>query len=160
ITKIANVIIYMIDKDVLHLNDKKLAVLLFLMEDAYLSKFDRKIFGDEYIKEKRHPHPKILGDLFDIMANDLDLDEDDERLYLITELLDYVDIEVFNKKNFIELQFVKMDEEYDNSLFEKDELQIIDEILEKYKDTTARNIANVTFQNEKVRSSSIGEVII
>ncbi|MEA3353578.1 MAG: DUF4065 domain-containing protein [Campylobacterota bacterium] len=159
ITKIANVIIYMIQKGVLHLNDKKLSILLFLMDDSHLLDYDKKIFDDTYIKEKRHPEPKILSDLFDIMANDIDLDEDDERIYLIAELLDSLDIEVFNKKNFIEMKFVKRDEEFDKSLFDKEELKTIDKIIERYKDATARKIANETFQNKKVRAAKIGEVI-
>lgn len=160
ITKIANTIVYMLDNNVLHLNDKKLSILLFLIDYNHLEKFNAKIFGEEYIKAKRQPEPKVLTDLCHIMANDLDLDEEDERMYLIAELLDYVDIEVFEKDKFIELKFVKMDEEFDKSLFTKEEMKTIDTIISQYKNTTARNIANATFQNEKVRSTPLGEVII
>ena len=160
ITKVANTIVYMLDNKVLHLNDKKLSILLFLIDYTHLEKTNTKVFGDEYIKAKRQPEAKILTDLCDIMANDLDLDEEDERMFLIAELLDYVDIEIFVQNNFIELKFVKMDEEFDKSLFTKDEMRTIDSIINQYKTTTARNIANSTFQNEKVRTTPIGEVII
>lgn len=160
ITKVANAIVYMMDNKVQHLNDKKISVLLFLMDYSNMDNYKEKIFGDEYIKEKRNPEPKILSDIFDIFANDLDLDEEDDRRYVITELLEYVDIEVFEKDKFIELKFVKMDEEFDESLFSKKEMKTMDAIIEKYKDETPRKVANATFQKEKVRDTALGEVII
>jgi len=160
ITKIAHTILYMLDNEVKHLNDKKLSILLFLMDYNHLTNCEDKIFGDEYIKSKRNPEPKVLGDIFSIIANDEDLEEDDERLYLITELLEYLDIEILEKKDFVELKFVKMEEEYDESLFNKEELKTINKIVTKYKNETVRNIANATFKIEKVRETAINEVII
>lgn len=119
-----------------------------------------KIFGDEYIKTPRNPEPKLLTEIFEIIANQEDLEEEDEKLYLIQELLDFVDIEIVHKSNFIELQFIKYEEEFDKSLFTRKELKIIDNILEKYKDTTVRNVANDCFKIEKVRTTPQGEVII
>jgi len=160
ITKVANAIVYMLDNNVQHLNDKKLSILLFLMDYSNVDNYKEKIFGEQYIKEKRQPEPKIISDIFDILANDLDLDEEDERRYLITELLEYVDIEVFEKDKFIELKFVKMDEEFDESLFSKKEMKTMDSIIEKYKEETPRKVANATFQKEKVRDTALGDVII
>jgi len=160
ITKIAHTILYMLDNEVKHLNDKKLSILLFLMDYNHLTNCEDKIFGDEYIKSKRNPEPKVLSDIFNIIANDKDLEEDDERLYLITELLEYLDIEILEKKDFVELKFIKMEEEYDESLFNKDELKTINKIVTKYKNETVRNIANATFKIEKVRETAINEVII
>jgi len=160
ITKVANVIIYMLDEKVLHLNDRKLSILLFLMDFNHLENCNTKIFGDEYIKDKRNPEPTILSEVFDIIANQEDLDEEDERLFLIQELLDYIDIEILTKEKFIELEFIKMDEEFDESLFEKEEMKTIKKIVEKYKEETARKIANACFQIDKVRETQLNEVII
>ncbi len=160
ITKIANVILYMLDENVLHLNDRKLSILLFLMDFNHLENCGEKIFGEEYIKDKRNPEPKIVAELFDIIANQEDLNEEDERLFLIQELLDYIDIEVITKDKFIELQFIKMDEEFDESLFEKEELKTIKKVITKYKEETARKIANACFQIEKVRETAIEDLII
>ena len=160
ITKVANAIVYMIDNNTQHLNDKKLLILLFLIDYEHMANYKEKVFGDEYIKEKRHPEAKIISDIFDILANDLDLEEEDDRRYLITELLDYIDIEIYEKDKFIELRFIKMEEEFDKSLFDKKEMKTINTIIEKYKDATARKVANATFQKEKVRDTALGEVII
>lgn len=160
ITKIANFILYMIENKVSFINDKKLSILLFLIDYKSLQTYDTKIFKEVYIKEARAPEPKMLTEIFDIIANQEDLEEDDERLYLIQELLDFVDIEIVKKPKFIELQFIKYEEEFDNSIFTKKEFLLIDSVLKKYKDTSIRNIANECFKIDKVRQTPKGEVII
>lgn len=160
ITKIANVILYLLDEKVLHLNDRKLSILLFLMDFNHLENCGEKIFAEEYKKDKRNPEPLIIAELFDIIANQEDLDEEDERLILISELLEFIDIEILTKDKFIELQFIKMDEEFDDELFTKEEMKTIKKVVEKYKDATARKIANACFQIEKVRNTALNEIII
>jgi len=160
ITKIANAILYMLDNKVLHLNDKKLAILLFLIDYKHLEKFDTKIFGEIYIKSNRNPEPETLGNIFDIIANSEDLEEDDERLYIIQELLDHLDIEVLTKQKYIELKFLKMEEEFDEDLFTKEEFKTISKIVEKYKNETPRKMANICFSIDNVRETAKGEVII
>jgi len=49
-TKVANVILYMLHKQVKHLNDKKVAIMLFLMDYNHQKYFGEKIFNEEYIK--------------------------------------------------------------------------------------------------------------
>lgn len=159
-TKVAYATIHMLDNNTLHLNDKKLSVMLFLMDYNHNKEFGTTIFGEEYIKSKRNPEAKTLGELFDVIANDEDLDEDDERLYLIQELIDYVDIEIYERKGFIELKFIKMEEEFDSSVFSKEELKTINKVINLYKDTTARNIANDCFKIDEVRETASGDVIL
>lgn len=159
-TKVANVVLYMLHKQVSHLNDKKLNIMLFLIDFNHLKYCDEKIFGDEYIKDARHPQAIVLTEIFDIIANGEDLEEDDNRLFLIQELLDYLDIEVIPKKEFIELRFIQMEEEFDDSLFSKDEMKTIHKVIEEFKDSTARNIANATFKIQEVRQTAKSEIII
>ena len=159
-TKVANVILYMLHKQVKYLNDKKVAIMLFLMDYNHQKFCNQKIFNDTYIKGARHPEPLIISELFDIVANEEDLEEDDERIFLMQELLDYLDIEVVEKEKFIELNFIKMEEEFDESIFSKDELKTINKIVTEYKDTSSRNIANDCFKIDEVRTTAKGEVII
>ncbi len=160
ITKIANLILHMIEKDVAHLNDKKLSILLFLIDYKSSQINGSKIFGDEYIKESRHPEPKLLTEIFEVLANDEDLEDDDFRLDFIQELLSFIDISIIEKPKFIELKFLKYEEEFDNSIFTKDEMNLIDEVIKKYKEKTARNIANDCFKIDIVRQTQKGEIIL
>lgn len=159
-TKVANVILYMLHKQVQYLNDKKLIIMLFLIDYNHKKYCEEKIFGDEYIKEKRNPHAAITGEIFDIIANGEDLDEEDERLFLIQELLDYLDIEIITKKEFIELKFIQMEEEFDDTLFSKDEMKTIHKVVEEFKEISPRNIANACFKIDEVRQTALGEVIL
>jgi uncharacterized phage-associated protein len=159
-TKVANVILYMLHKQVKQLNDKKVSIMLFLMDFNHLKYCGKKIFNESYIKGVRHPEPVVLGELFDIVANEEDLEEDDERIFLMQELLDYLDIEVVAKEKFIELNFIKMEEDFDESLFDKDEIKTIHKIVNQYQDASSRNIANDCFKIDEVRKTLKGEVII
>ena len=159
-TKVANVILYMLHKKVKHLNDKKVAILLFLIDYNHQKFCGQKIFNEDYVKGSRHPEPVIISELFDIVANEEDLEEDDERIYLMQELLDYLDIEVVEKEKFIELNFIKMEEEFDESIFSKDELKTIYKIVSQYQDISSRNIANDCFKIDEVRNTAKGEIII
>lgn len=160
IVKIANTTLYLLDKKVPHLNDKKLAVMLFLMDYNHLKTCGEKMFGEEYLKAKRNPEPKILAEVFDIIANGEDLEEDDERLFVIQELLDYIDIEIIEKENFIELKFIKMEESFDETLFDLDELKTINRMIKLYGEMTPRKISNECFKIDEVRSTVLGEVIL
>lgn len=159
-TKIANVILYMLHKQVKNLNDKKVSIMLFLMDFNHQKYCGKKIFNEQYIKGTRHPEPVVTGELFDIVANQEDLDEEDERIFLMQELLDYLDIEILKKETFIELNFIKMEEDFDESLFDKDEIKTIHKIVNLYQNSSARNIANDCFKIEEVRQTPKGEVII
>jgi uncharacterized phage-associated protein len=159
-TKVANVILYMLHKQVKQLNDKKVSIMLFLMDYNHQKYCGQKLFNESYIKGSRHPEPVVISELFDIVANEEDLEEDDERIYLMQELLDYLDIEVIKKEKFIELNFIKMEEEFDESIFDKDELKTIYKIVSQYQDASARNIANDCFKIDEVRNTVNGEIII
>lgn len=160
ISKVANATLYMLENKVIHLNDKKLEALLFMIDYTHQKKHEETIFGDEYIKAKRSPEAKIMGDIFNIIANDVDLEEDDERMYIITEFLEFLDIEILEKEKFTELGFVKMEEEYDKTVFTQKERNTIEAVVSKYAKETPRKMLNATFSIEAVRKAQLGEVII
>ncbi|KLE01302.1 DUF4065 domain-containing protein [Aliarcobacter butzleri] len=160
-TKVANIILYMLHKQVKQLNDKKILIMLFLIDYNHLNFCGKKITNDKYKKSARYPEAVILSELFDIIANSEDLEEDDERIYLIQELFDYLDIEIKEKENFIELNFIKLpDEDFDESTFSKDEMKTIHKIVSLYKDFSSRNLANECFKIEEVRKTAKDEIII
>ena len=138
----------------------KVSIMLFLMDYNHQKYCGQKLFNETYIKGSRHPEPIVLSELFDIVANEEDLEEEDERIYLMQELLDYLDIEVIKKEKFIELNFIKMEEEFDESIFSKDELKTVYKIVSQYQDSSARNIANDCFKIDEVRNTPKGEIII
>ncbi len=160
INKVANATLYMLENKVNHLNDKKLVAMLFMIDYSHFTQYGEKIFADLYIKEKRSPRAQIMSDIFNIIANDIDLDEDDERLYIISEFLEFLDIEILKKEKFTELNFIKMEEEYDKTLFSKKERNTLESIVSKYRKETPRQMSNATFSIDAVRQTKLGDIII
>lgn len=159
ITKIANAIILMLDKKVKHLDDRKLSIMLFLMDYNHKMATNNFIFTDDYIKNKRIPQSQVLSELFEIIASQEELEDEDERVYLIEELIEFVDIDITVKDKFTELKFSKLEEEFDDELFEKEELKTIKKIIKTYEETTFRNISNEPFALDLFRDAKDGELI-
>ncbi len=159
ITKVANLILYMIHKKVKNLNDKKLTLMMFFMEYNHLEYCGSKIFFDTYIKQKRNPESLILSDIFDVIANEENLEDEDLRIFLINELCEYVDIDINKKDTFVELKFDSK-EEFDEELFTKDEMKSIQKVINSYKDTSVRNLANETFSIDIIRKTELDNIII
>ncbi len=161
ITKVANLILYMLHKKVKNLNDKKLILMMFFMDYNHQNFCGSKIFFDTYIKQKRNPEGLILSDLFDVIANEEELEEDDLRTFLIDELCEFIDIDINKKETFVELKFTANEnEEFDEELFSKDEMKTIQKIINTYSETSVRNLANETFNLDIVRNTKVDEIII
>ena len=160
VTKVANLILYMLHKKVKHLNDKKLTLMIFFIEFNHTEYCGSKIFFDTYIKQKRNPEGLILSDLFDLIANEEELEEDDLRQFLINELCEYVEIDINKKDTFVELKFTPLDEEFDEELFSKDEMKTIQKTINAYSETSVRNLSNETFSLDIVRNTEIDNIIL
>ncbi|WP_034255547.1 type II toxin-antitoxin system antitoxin SocA domain-containing protein [Aliarcobacter lanthieri] len=159
-TKVANIILYMLHKQTKTLNNKKIELMLFFMENNHLNFCNEKIINETFIKDKRGVKSVVLSELFEIIINEDILDEEDDRVYFIQELMDFLDIEIFEKENFKELKFSKLDEDFDEGIFSKDELRTIHKIVTLYKDTSVRNLSNECFSIDKVRQTENQEVIL
>lgn len=160
ITKIANIILYMLHKQVKALNNKKVELMLFFMEFNHLKFCGKKIVNETFVKEKRGVKASILGELLEIIINEEILEEDDERVYFIQELMDFLEIDIVDKGTFKELRFKKLDEEFDEDIFSKDELKTIHKAVTLYKDFSVRNLSNECFSIDIVREKNENDIII
>lgn len=159
-TKVANIILYMLHKQVKSLDNRKVELMLFFIELNHLDFCNKKITNETFIKDKRAPKALVLSELFEIILSEDDLDEEDDRVYFIQELMDFLEIEIVDKPTYKELHFSKYEEDFDESLFTADEMKTIHKVVSLYKDTSSRNLANESFSIEKVRLCENGEVII
>lgn len=159
-TKVANIILYMLHKQVKALNHKKIELMLFFIEKNHLDFCGKKIINETFIKTSRGVKPLILDELFNIIIDEIDFeDEEDDRVFFIQELMDFLELDIVEKENYKELKFYKLDEEFDESIFTKDEITTIHKIVTLYKDTSVRNLSNECFSMQKVRDTINDEVI-
>jgi len=158
-TKIANIILYMLHKQVKNLNNKKVELLLFFIEQNHLNFCNKTIVNETFIKDKRGVKALVLDELFEIILNEENLEDEDDRVFFIQELLDFLQIDIIEKESFKELKFSKLDEDFYEDIFTKEELKTIHKIVNLYKDTTVRALSNECFSLDKVRTTKQGEVI-
>ena len=76
-TKVANVILYMLHKQVKHLSDKKVAIMLFLMDYNHLKFCEKKIFN-EIIAKKEKMGQFIVINKIDGLWNKGDVENEDD----------------------------------------------------------------------------------
>lgn len=160
-TKIANIILYMLHKQVKALNHKKIELLVFFIELNHINFFGTKILGETFIKTPRGVKAEVLDELFTLILDDVEFeDEEDDRVFFIQELMDFLEIEIVERERFKELKFSKIDEDFDETIFTKDELKSIHKVVNLYKDTSVRNLSNECFSLEIVRTSENEKIIL
>ncbi|WP_198305812.1 type II toxin-antitoxin system antitoxin SocA domain-containing protein [Arcobacter vandammei] len=159
-TKVANIILYMLHKQVKALNHKKVELMLFFMEHNHIAFCGEKIINETFVKTPRGVKPLVLDELFSIIIDEIEFeDEEDDRVFFIQELMDFLEIDIVQKENFKELKFHKLDEDFDESLFTKDEMTTIHKIVSLYKDTSVRNLSNECFSLQNIRDKQTDEII-
>lgn len=134
--------------------------MLFFMEHNHLQFCGKKIVNEEFIKTKREPKALFLNELFELIKSEEILEENDERVFFIQEIMDFVDIDIVEKDSYKELKFQTHEEEFNENLFTKDELYTMQKVVNLYKDTSSRNLANECFKLDIVREKSLDEIII
>ena len=159
-TKIANIILYMLHKQVKALNHKKIELLIFFIELNHINFCGKKILGETFIKTSRGVKAEVLDELFNLIIDDVEFeDEEDDRVFFIQELIDFLEIDIVEKPTFRELKFAKIDEDFDETIFTSDELKTIHKVVTLYKDTSVRNLSNECFSIDLVRNTETNEVI-
>src|SRR5574344_1938632 len=109
-TKIANIILYMLHKQVKALNHKKIELLIFFCELNHLNFCGKKILGETFIKTSRGVKAEVLDELFTLILDEVVFeDEEDDRVFFIQELMDCEEIEIIEKERFKELKLSKLD---------------------------------------------------
>jgi len=162
ITKIANAIIYMLDSKSKYLNNRKIISLLFMVDYYYKEEHNEKVFGEIYKKDDREPRAVILENIFQIIIDNDDLDENDENYFLIKEMREYLKINVVNRGRYKELKFLKVneDEGFDRELFSDEEFEMLKYIVKKFLGDSSRKVANAVFRIDEFRALESGDIII
>ena len=87
-TKIANIILYMLHKQVKALNHKKIELLIFFIELNHINFCGKKILGETFIKTSRGVKAEVLDELFTLILDEVEFeDEEDDRVFFIQTLL-------------------------------------------------------------------------
>ena len=87
-TKIANIILYMLHKQVKALNHKKIELLIFFCELNHLNFCGKKILGETFIKTSRGVKAEVLDELFTLILDEVEFEEKNKYYFAKNRLIE------------------------------------------------------------------------
>ena len=154
IRKVANAILYFLDKDVKYLGKTKLMKLLYFADKYHLNKYGRPIFNDKYIKLQHGPVPSLTLNIinsFNQLDNE-DLEEYTEKLREFVEIKETKDNQykktIFEKKRQLNID-----------IFSKSELECMNKSIEAFKEWTAEKISEFSHDLEEYKKTEMNDII-
>lgn len=151
IRKVANALIFFIDKKVYSLTKTKFIKMMFFADKLHLEKYGRSIFGDTYRKLPKGPVPTLTYSVIDSVAAESCDNEDVEDL--VNGFSEYISVSCKpNKKGFAMTVFDKKSE-FNEKIFSKSEIEVLNVIADKYKDFTVNNIIDATHETEEFKKT-------
>lgn len=139
IKKVANAIIYFIDSQVQNISKTKVMKLLFFADKIHLERYGKPIFYDDYIALQYGPIPSLTLNII----NSINEPEKEDFKSLIKEFLEYVRLNEQYDEDMITTTFEKK-KEFNQKLFSQSEIEILNEISQKYKNYTAKKLSKLT----------------
>jgi len=154
IEKVANAIKFFILKDVKHLGKTKLMKLLFFADKEHLSRYGIPIFYDKYFKLPHGPVPSLTLNVIDSL-NEV---ENYDLMEYSNILKEHISIKEVNNNGFI-LNGFEIKKPFDNEVFSKSELEVLELIANKYKNITASKISELSHLLPEYKNTPLSEII-
>ena len=155
IEKVANAIIFFVEKNIEHFGKTKLMKLMYFADKEHLEKFGRVMFYDDYRKLPRGPVATLT---YNIISSTDANDGDDFKSY-IDNFSDFVEIQKkdINQKNSATRFNPK--NSFDNTFFSKSEIEILESITKKYKTYTKEQISEESHSLKEYINTDMNDFI-
>jgi uncharacterized phage-associated protein len=154
IEKVANAIKFFKEKKVKNLGKTKLMKLLFFADKEHLSRYGIPIFYDKYFKLPHGPVPSLTLNIIDSLNEGENFD-----LMEYTEVLkEHISIKEVNKNGYIFNDF-EIKKPFNDEVFSKSELEVLELIANKYKDITASKISELSHLLPEYKNTPLSEII-
>ena len=155
IEKVANAIIFFVEKNIEHFGKTKLMKLMYFADKEHLEKFGRVMFYDNYRKLPRGP---VATFTYNIISSTDANDGDDFKSY------------VDNFSSFIEIQKKDTNQKnsatrfnpknsFDNTFFSKSEIEILENVAKKYKTYTKEQISEESHSLKEYINTDMNDFI-
>jgi len=155
VKKIANTIIYFIDNNVKSLGITKLMKLFFYADKYHLEKYGKPIFNHTYTKLPRGPVPTWLYSIIRTAisgASDFDFQSEVEVFNK------YIGVQEKNDGEFTRIEFIKK-QQFDQKFFSKSQINILNQIINEFKNITATDISEKSHNTKAWRSVEANQQI-
>lgn len=155
VKKIANAIIYFIDNNVCNLGVTKLMKLCFYADKYHLEAYGTSIFNHTYTKMDHGPVPTWLyGIIRTSISGVIDYDfEKEVKIFNDFISLSQVDSGTYNQVIFSKKQ------DFNNKFFSKSQIKVLDQVIQDFKNITAKEISELSHQTNAWKNVEINEQI-
>ena len=155
IEKVANAIIFFVEKNIEHFGKTKLMKLMYFADKEHLEKIGRVMFYDNYRKLPRGP---VATFTYNIISSTDANDGDDFKSY-IDNFSDFVEIQKkdINQKNSATRFNPK--NSFDNTFFSKSEIEILENVAKKYKTYTKEQISEESHSLKEYINTDMNDFI-
>ena len=155
IEKVANAIIFFVEKNIEHFGKTKLMKLMYFADKEHLEKFGRVMFYDDYRKLPRGPVATLT---YNIISSTDANDGDDFKSY-VDNFSSFIEIQKkdTNQKNSA-TRFNPKNSFY-NSFFSKSEIEILESITKKYKTYTKEQISEESHSLKEYINTDMNDFI-
>ena len=154
IEKVANAIVYFVEKDVKHFGKTKLMKLMYFADKSHLEQYGRTMFFDDYYKLPRGPVASLT---LNIINNLNEEDGEDFRSYT-DDFLNILELKIQTDDEQKITKFIPKTT-FKKELFSKSELKIIEEVSKKYKDYTKDEISHESHLLKEYINTQMNSII-
>jgi len=155
IEKIVNAIKFFKNKNVLHLGKTKLMKLLFFADKKHLQMFGRPIFYDKYFKLPHGPVPSLTLNIID----SLNEDENYDLQEYATEFRKHIKIKESKFDNGIKQTEFEVIGDFDEEVFSKSELKVLEIVAQEFKDINAKRISDLSHELPEYKYTEMNDII-
>ncbi len=151
IRKVANALIFFIDKKVYSLTKTKFIKMMFFVDKLHLEKYGRSVFGDFYRKLPKGPVPSLTYSIIDSAAA-INCDNEDIEDF-VREFSAYISVSCKPSKYKGGMTIFDKKSEFNEKIFSKSEVDVLNIVADKYRDFTVNDIIKATHETEEFKKT-------
>jgi len=157
IKKVANALIFFLDKQVSFLTKTKFIKMMFFVDMLHLEKYGRSVFADSYIKLPKGPIPSLTLNTINAAAEGCDNEDTEE---LVREFSKYISVQCKpNEKHGGNMTFFIKESEFDERIFSRSEIESLNRVADSFINFDVDSIIEATHETEGFKNAVMKGVI-
>ncbi len=158
IKKVANALIFFIDKKVRFLTKTKFIKMMFFVDKLHLEKYGRSVFFDSYFKFPKGPVPSLTLNIINASAGNCGIEDDIDEF--AKEFSLYVAVQCkYNGKRDKNMTTFSKKSEFNERMFSKSEIEALNIVADKYIDTSIDDIIKATHNTKEFQTTRMQDII-
>lgn len=158
IKKVANALIFFIDKKVRSLTKTKFIKMMFFVDKLHLEKYGRSVFFDSYVKLPKGPVPSLTLNIINAATGNCDNEDDIDEF--VKEFSLYITVQCkYNEKHNKGMMTFSKKLDFNERMFGKSEIEALNSIADKYMDMSVDNIIEATHETKEFKITQMQDII-